>query len=62
MLLRTCSIGKLGQMINLFWYLRQQKIPEKPGPEAKFRLFKGRQTRHSRRLAGFRVKKQKSAD
>jgi len=49
-------------MINFFWYLRQQKTHEKPVPETKFRLFKDWQTRHSRRLAGFRVKKQKSAD
>jgi len=62
MLLDTCSIGKLEQMINFFWHLRQQKTHKKPGPEAKFRPFKGRQTCHSRRLAGFRVKKQKSAD
>jgi hypothetical protein len=62
MLLDTCSIGKLEQMINFFWYLRQQKTHEKPGTEAKFRPFKGRQPRHSRQLAGFRVKKQKSAD
>jgi hypothetical protein len=62
MLLHTCSIGKLKQMINFFWYLRQQKTPKKTGPEAKFRPFNGRQTRHGRRLARFRVKKQKSAD
>jgi hypothetical protein len=49
-------------MINFFWYPRQQKTSKKTGPEAKFCPFKGRQTRHSRRLAGFRVKKQKSAD
>jgi hypothetical protein len=60
--LDTCSIGKLREIINFFWYLRQQKTPEKPVPEAKFHQLKGLQTCHSRRLAGFRVKKQKSAD
>jgi hypothetical protein len=49
-------------MINFFWYLRQQKNTQKTRAAAKFRPFKGRQTCHSRQLAGFRVKKQKSAD
>ena len=36
MLLRTCSIGKLKWIVNLFWYLSQQKTPKNGGRKQNF--------------------------